>query len=133
MNFGRLCILYLLGISSVQPLSPVQLFATPLTAAWQASMSITNSRSQLKLTSIELVMPSNVSSSVIPFSCLQSFPASGSFLLSQLFASGGQSMSSLEKCLFLFFSKYLLPIFQLGWFFGVVVMELYELSVYFVN
>ena len=35
----------------------------------------------------------NISSSVIPFSsCLQSFPASGSFLMSQLFASGGQSI-----------------------------------------
>ena len=32
-----------------------------------------------------------ISSSVVPFSCLQSFPASGSFLMSQLFASGGQS------------------------------------------
>ena len=59
MNFRRLCILYLLGISSVQPLSPVQLLATPLTAAWQASMSITNSWSLLKLMSIELVMPSD--------------------------------------------------------------------------
>ena len=33
-----------------------------------------------------------ISSSVIPFSCLQSFPASGSFPMSQLFASGGQSI-----------------------------------------
>ena len=33
-----------------------------------------------------------ISSSVIPFSCLQSFPASGSFQMSQLFASGGQSI-----------------------------------------
>ena len=59
MNFRRLCILYLLGISSVQSLSPVRLFVTPLIAAWQASLSITNSRSQLKFMSIELVMPSN--------------------------------------------------------------------------
>ena len=43
--------------------------------------------------SIELVMPSNHSSSVIPFSsCRQSFPASGSFQMSQLFTSGGQSI-----------------------------------------
>ena len=40
-------------------LSHVQLFATPWTAACQASLSITNSRSFLKLTSIESVMPSN--------------------------------------------------------------------------
>ena len=45
--------------SSVQSLSHVQLFATPWIAACQASQSITNSRSSLKLTSIESVMPSS--------------------------------------------------------------------------
>ena len=45
--------------SSVQLLSHVQLFATPWTAACQASLSITNSRSLLKLMSIKSVMPSN--------------------------------------------------------------------------
>ena len=45
--------------SSVQSLSPVQLFATPWTAARQASLSITNSWSLPKLLSIESVMPSN--------------------------------------------------------------------------
>ena len=45
--------------SSVQSLSCVQLFATPWTAAYQASLSITSSWSLLKLKSIELVMPSN--------------------------------------------------------------------------
>ena len=45
--------------SSVQSLSHVLLFATPWTAALQASLSITNSRSSLRLMSIELVMPSN--------------------------------------------------------------------------
>ena len=44
---------------SVQLLSSVQLFATPWTAACRASLPITNSQSLLKLTSIELVMPSN--------------------------------------------------------------------------
>ena len=44
---------------SVQLLSHVQLFVTPWTAAHQAALSITNSRSLLKLMSIELVMPSN--------------------------------------------------------------------------
>ena len=47
------------GISSVQSLSRVQLFATPGTAAHQASLSITNSRSPPKPMSIESVMPSN--------------------------------------------------------------------------
>ena len=46
-------------LSSVQSLSRVPLFATPWTAAHQASLSITNSQSFLKLISIELVMPSN--------------------------------------------------------------------------
>ena len=49
----------LVSQSSVQPLSRVRLFATPWTAAHQASLSITNSRSLLKLRSIESVMPSN--------------------------------------------------------------------------
>ena len=47
------------SFSSVQLLSLVQLFATPWTAACQASLSITKSQSLLKLMSIELVMPSN--------------------------------------------------------------------------
>ena len=46
-------------LSSVQLLSCVRLFATPWTAACQASLSITNSWSLFKLMSIELVMPSN--------------------------------------------------------------------------
>ena len=45
--------------SSVQSLSHVRLFVTPCTAACQASLSITNFQSLLKLTSIESVMPSN--------------------------------------------------------------------------
>ena len=53
----RYHILYL--FSSVQSLSHVQLFATPQTAARQASLSITNSWSLLKFMSIESVMPSN--------------------------------------------------------------------------
>ena len=47
------------GFSSVQSLSRVRFFATPWTAACQASLSITNSRSLLKIVSIESVMPSN--------------------------------------------------------------------------
>ena len=51
--------LYNHQFSSVQSLSRVQLFATPLTAACQVSLSITNSQSLLKLMSIVLVMPCN--------------------------------------------------------------------------
>ena len=46
-------------LSSIQSLSRVLLFVTPWTAAHQGSLSITSSRSLLKLMSIELVMPSN--------------------------------------------------------------------------
>ena len=74
--------------SSVQLLSSVRLFATPWTAARQASLSITNSQSLPKLMSIESMMPSNISSSVVSLSFrLQSLLASGSFQMSQLFAS----------------------------------------------
>ena len=78
---------------SVQSLSHVQFFVTKWTAARQASPSITNSWSLLRLMSIELVMPSNHLILCRSFSsCLQSFPASGSFPTSQYFASGGQSI-----------------------------------------
>ena len=62
-----LIFLYLV-ISSVQSLSHVQLFVTPWTAALEASLSITNSWSLLKLMSIELVMPSNQSHPLSPSS-----------------------------------------------------------------
>ena len=64
-----------------------------LHAACQASLSIANSQSLLKFMSIMLVMPSNHLILCCPFSsCLQSFPASGSFSMSQFFASGGQKI-----------------------------------------
>ena len=79
--------------SSVQSLSRVWLFVTPWTAACQASLSITNSRSSPKLMSIESVMPSNHFIFCRPLLLLpQSFPASGSFQMSQLSPSGGQSI-----------------------------------------
>ena len=67
----------------------------PWTAAWQASLSITNSWSLLKLTSIESVMSSNQLILCHPLllpSIFQSFPVSGSFPMSQFFTSGGQSI-----------------------------------------
>ena len=80
---------------AVQSLSRIRLFATPWTAARQASLSFTNSWSLLKPMSIESVMPSNHLILCHPFSsCLQSFPASGSFPMSQLFASGGQTIGA---------------------------------------
>ena len=73
--------------------SCVQLFATPWIAARQASLSITNSRSSLKLTSIESVMPSSHLILCRPLFLLpQPLPASESFPMSQFFAWGGQSI-----------------------------------------
>ena len=80
---------------AVQSLSHVQLFATTWITAHQASLSFTISWSLLKLMSIELVMPSNHLILCCPFSsCLQSFLASGSFPMSQFFASSGQSIGA---------------------------------------
>ena len=79
--------------SSVQLPSHVQLFVTPWTAACQASQSIHHQLPELAQThgpSSWWCHPT-ISSSVIPFSShLRSFPASGSFLMSQFFVSGGQ-------------------------------------------
>ena len=86
--------------NSVQSLSHVRLFATPWTAALQASLSITNFQSLLRLLSIESVMPSNHSSSVVPFSsCLQPVPVSGSFTMSLFFASCGPSIGASPSAL----------------------------------
>ena len=77
-------------ISSVQSLSCVQLFATPWTAACQASLSVTSSRSLLKLASIESAMPSN--HHLILCHPLLLLPAIFPSIIpkSQLFASEGQ-------------------------------------------
>ena len=77
---------------SVQSLCPVRLFATPWTAALQGSLSITNSRRLLRLMSTESVMPSNHLILCRPLLLLPSvFP---SIRVSQLFASGGQSIGA---------------------------------------
>ena len=67
----------------------------PMACSMGSSLSITNSQSLLKLTSIELVMPSNYLISAIPFSSfLQPFPASDSFQMSWLFTWGGQRIEA---------------------------------------
>ena len=78
---------------SVQSLSCVWLFATPCTAACQASLSITNSWSSLKLTSIESAMSFNHLILCRPLLPLPSiFPSIRVFSYSQLFTSGVQSI-----------------------------------------
>ena len=77
----------------VQSLSHVWLFATRWTTAHQASLSFTISESLLKLMSIELMMSSSHLILCRPLlRLLSSFPASGSFQMSQLVTSGGWSI-----------------------------------------
>ena len=79
--------------SSVQSLSHVRLFATPWTAARQASLSITNSRSSPKLMCIESVMPSSHLIFCHPHFLLPPIPPNiRVFSMSQLFAWSGQSI-----------------------------------------
>ena len=82
-----------MSIVIVQSLSRVLFFATPWTAAGQASLSFTISRGLCKFMSIEFVMPSNHLILYRPFLLFpQSLLASGAFTTSQLFTSGSQSI-----------------------------------------
>ena len=94
-----------LFLEFVQLFSHVQLFVTPWTVACQSSLYFIISRTLLKFMSIESVMPSNHIIPSCPLFLLQSFPASGSFPMSQLRASGGQSTgaSASASVLFLMF------------------------------
>ena len=79
-------------VSSVQSLSRVLLFATSWIAARQASLSITNSQSSIRLTSIESVMPSSHLILCYPLFLLPLIPPSiRVFSNESLFAWGGQS------------------------------------------
>ena len=104
----------LLAIVVVQLLSHVWLFLTPWTAARQASLSFTISQRVCSDSCpLSWWCHPTISSSVIPFSCLQSFLASGSFLRSKFFTSSGQSIRALA-------SASVLPMniqdwFLLGW------------------
>ena len=80
-------------IRSDQLLSHVWLFATPWTVAHQVSLSPTSRAYSNSCPSHRWCHPA-ISSSVIPFSHLQSFPASGSFPVSQFFASDDQSIGA---------------------------------------
>ena len=99
---------------SVQSLGCVQLFVTPWTATRQASLSISNSRSLLKLMSIKWVMSCNHLTLCCPLLLLPAiFPSIRDFSISQFFTSGGQSIGASA-------SASLLPMniqdwFPLGW------------------
>ena len=98
-----------------QLLSCVQLLVTPWIAACQAALSFTISWSLFKFMSIELVMLSNHLILCCPLLlCLQSFPASASFPVNWLFASGGQSIGALASVLAMNISG--LFSFMVDWF-----------------
>ena len=81
--------------------------AIPWMAAWQAFLSFTISWSLLNSCPLSRWCHPNFSSSVAPFSCFQSFPASGSFPVTELFTSGGQRIEASVK---------VLPMNIQGWF-----------------
>ena len=83
-------IIYKYQFSSVQSLSCVRLFVTPWITAHQVSLSITNSRSSLRLTFIKSVMPSSHLILCRPLLLLPPMPPSVR-VMSQFFAWGGQS------------------------------------------
>ena len=83
----------IIGFTSVQSPSRVQLSATPWIAACQAPCPSPTPRVHTNSCPLSRWCHPTISFSVIPFSSYpQSFPASGSFQMSQLFASGGQSI-----------------------------------------
>ena len=96
-------------LSSVQPLSCVQRFATPWTAACQASLSITNSWRLLKLMSMESMMLSNHLILCHPLLLSSVFPSIRVFPMSWIFTSGSQSFRASA-------SASVLPMNIQGWF-----------------
>ena len=117
--------------SVVQLLSRVWLFVTPWTAACQASVSSLSPRVSSNSCPLSRCCHPSISSSVTPFSsCLQHFPASGSFPVSRLFASDGQSIGTLA-------SASVPPMNIQGWFplrwTGLVSLQFKGLSRVFSN
>ena len=121
--------LLIIQFSSVAHLCPT--LCDSWTAACQASLFITNSQSLLKLMSIESVIPSNYLILCHPLLFLPSiFPASGSFPMSQLFASGGQSTGVSASTSFLPMNTQ--DWFPLGWT-GCISLQSKGLSRVFSN
>ena len=125
--FCSLCSSAFLPISSlvIQSLSRVWL-CNPWSIARQASQSSTVSRNLLRFMSIESVMPSNHLILCCPLLlCLKSFPASGSFPMSQFFASGSQRIGASALAS-------VLPVNIQGWFplglTGLISLQSKELS-----
>ena len=112
-----------MNVVVVQSPSHFQPFVTPWTAPHQASLSLTISQSLHKFMSIESMIPSRgyISSSVTLFFCPQSFPASGSFPASRLFASGVQSTGTSALASVLSMSIQGWFPFRVDWFYVLAV------------
>ena len=116
-------------VSSIQSLSHAQLFNTPWIAVHQASLSITNSQSLLKLMSIESVMPSNHLILYCPLLFLPSVTPSIRVLSNEPdFASGGQNITALTSV----FPMNIQDSFSLG-LTGLISLQSKELSTVFSN
>ena len=115
----------------VQFLSRVWLFGTPWTATHQASVSFAISWSLSSSCPLSQWCHLTISSSATLFSiCLQSLPASGSFLMNQLFASGSQSIGASASASVL--SVNIQDWFPLGWI-GWISLQSKGLSRVFSN
>ena len=90
-----LCLFFKASVVVVKSITHVQFFVTPWTTSHQPSPSFTISWSLLKLVSLGRLCYITISTPATPFSfCPLSFPASGSFPMSWLFASGSQSIGA---------------------------------------
>ena len=115
----------------VQFLSYVWLFATAWTAEHQASLSLTTSQANQNWGPLSQWCNPTISFSIIPFSSnLQSFPASGYFLIGQLFASGGLNIGASPSALVL--PMNIQDWFSLG-FIGLISLQSKGLSRVFPN
>ena len=81
-------------VAVVQSLSCIRLFATPLMQHARLPCPSPSPGACSNSCPLSQWCHPTISSSVVPFSCLQSFPASGPFLMSRLFTSGGQSIGA---------------------------------------
>ena len=108
----------------VQSLTHVWLSVTTWTVSYQASLSFIISQSLLQLGPLSQWCHPTISSSVVPLSsCLQSFPASRSFPMSQLFTSSGQSIGASASASVLPMNTQELISFRIGWFDLLAVQE----------
>ena len=106
--FAVLCYYYTAFVAALS-LSHVQLFVTPRTAAPRLPCPSPSPRAGSNSCPLSRWCHPTISSFVVLFSCFQSFPASGSFLMSQLFASSVQSIGAST-------SASVLPVTNQDWF-----------------